>query len=43
MSAVGNGLPHFPGLLTTIAPSGFRHPFVRRNWMRFGKMVLPSF
>src|SRR5690606_3340576 len=31
-----NGFPHLLGRLTTTAPSGFRQPFVRRSWIRFG-------
>src|SRR5690606_936186 len=34
-----HGLPHFDGRATTTAPSGFRHPFVRRGWIRFGARI----
>src|SRR5690606_36113723 len=34
-----HGLPHFDGRATTTAPSGFRQPFVRRSWIRFGALI----
>src|SRR5690606_25801516 len=38
-SPTTNGLPHFDGRATTAAPSGFRQPFVRRSWIRFGALI----